>query len=288
MSSKAVAIPKPKKDEIIPKSPKSNWIMVQIIFLVCVLVFFYASPHLFRNLNEYLLTPVGSRVEVTPNKFVTINAWTYSEKDDVMEVELGVENLKYDGDGECSFSALIRGLNVSEGHTRDVLVTDDLAVVQIYDLPSGWNEVALRVSIGSDPSFASLFTNRLDVTRVDTIPVQTETEYRVGTLQRQVSDCEANIETCRNEIEEAKVRIANIEQSIAEIEAQKKYMTAAQIEEADSSIDSLQSRIHSEQTSITEYEASIREYEARIELLNDEIADVQAGKTGTVQQQNQD
>lgn len=263
-----------------PKSPRSTSIGIKVSLILLLFIFFWASPFLFSNLNEYLLTPIGKRMEIGTKRYVTLTSWTYSPSQKRMEIDLSMENLAYNGLDDYSFSCVSRGQSLKHYTVDTVLSSSDLVVVTIDGVADNFNEIKLEVHVVGGDGSVSLYSNRKDVERVSSIELLTETEYRITSLNRRVENITGDIETCKNSIEDAKVRIENINLKIQDLEASKAYQTASEILETNHTISQQKSLITTEEKNIEAWNSQIVEYESRIMLTKKEIEDLKAHQEG--------
>lgn len=267
------------KKGMLPRDEKNYHQAIRVICIISIYLFFFLSPWIFSNANDYRLTPIGVEQSLPSNRSVTINAWTYSSAQRTMEVQLGFTNNNYDGDNIYSFSALANGLNITNLAVDVVVHSDDLYVIHIKNIPSNYSQVRLSVSLSSNPAISTnLYSNKRDITPVSHIEQKSEKEYRIESLERKISNYENTIAELNETIEASTTRIENMRIEIAELESSKQYQTAAQISKTDSTILQKENEISSEQGNIEAAHAEISEYTARIELVNREIDDLRKEK----------
>lgn len=247
-------------------------IAIFLVFTLSVYAFFFtANNWLYESINVKATT-IGSS-QTFENRTVTIGKWEYSEVQNLMEIELAIDNLAYDGIDEYDFSVAINP-STKNAEIVEIISKDNYIVIQIENVPENFTEISLRMSFDGASDTLKLYTNKEEVTYVDELLVKTYAEYQIDGIYRNIESYENQITSYQDLIEDEETTITNIQKSILTDEESKAYKTEEEIAEINSSISSKYSTIETKQKLIISYNYEIEQLEEKIENAQNQIKDL--------------
>ncbi len=252
---------------------KNNFIWIYLSIVLLIYILFFVSGNLFFSNIRTSATELNSTLNYQ-SRNITLLRWDYSEEQHLMEVELEVQNLAYDGINDYEFSCLFRP--ETKVNITQIISEDDYIILQIEDVPINFNESSLRLTLpDSNADSLKFYTNSIAVNRVSNLYQKSLTEYMTDRLYRDISMYEENIAALDERSEESKKTIENILLSIQSDEENKKYKTAAEIEEIETLISAKEEDIKSEENLIKSYEKEKTELLSKIDNAYKEITDLE-------------
>ena len=257
------------------KNKESIRFLLIIFFFIGGYVFFFSSMYWMpASVDASYLTRVGK--ETTWNdRNVTITRWEYSEKQNLMEVELSVENKSYDGKNKYDFSAVdLRGRKLK---AETVIEDADWIVLQLKEIPEKWSDVSLRMEIaGADKERLKLYTNINEVAKVEKIETLSRSGYLKKRFEGEIENYQTSVSEKQKKIETLQGEIGEVRKEIERITESKLYQTDKQKQESDSLISDANSTISTKEKQIATLQSEIEEINKRIEMKEKQKED--AGK----------
>ncbi len=241
---------------------KNTFLKIYLAIIVLGYAFFFSSSSLFFSGITVEATKINSTLEYK-NRFITLLRWEYSESQDLMEVELEIENLAYDGIDDYNFTALFKP-STSDIVIDKVINEENYVVIQIKNIPKNFVDLSLRMAIEDSEENIRLYTNKEEISRVDSLESLTLNEYRINMLEREIAEFENQIIDFENKIDEEIQTILNIQKSIEHDIESKKYSTADEIETINNNIRTKEENIKSRHDTIANLERKIKETESKI------------------------
>lgn len=215
--------------------------------------------------------------EIEWNKrVVSLLRWEYSEKQNLMEIEIEVTNKEFDKKNNYEFSVMES--NGKRLKVDSILVEPDWIIVQVRNVPKRFRELSLHMGIENDDNegYVRFYTNKNDVERVEKIKKKSKKEYMVVRLEETVAGYHEKIEEIEKEIEKEQKSIAEIEKEIMRLEAKMPYQTDEEVEQTQKLIDDAKYTIDSSNSTIEKKHQLIEEYHTRIEKTEEKAAEVQS------------
>lgn len=111
--------------------------------------------------------------EIEWNKrVVSLLRWEYSEKQNLMEIEIEVTNKEFDKKNNYEFSVMES--NGKRLKVDSILVEPDWIIVQVRNVPKRFRELSLHMGIENDDNegYVRFYTNKNDALLNNTISVQ--------------------------------------------------------------------------------------------------------------------
>ncbi len=251
---------------------KKNFFLYSFLTLVIVgySFFFVGGNFMFDNVRVEAST-IGKVFE-HEKRNITLLRWDYSKEQQLMEVELSVQNLAYDGINDYEFTCELRPS--SDVSIKQIISEDSFIVLQIENIPSDFTEISLRFIVPGTNTWLRLYSNKEAINYVDTLTAKSLVEYEIDSLLRTIENHEKDISELDNLIKDKETEIENITASILSDEERKKYMTADEIEDINKTIDDRKELISSSQALIQNYQLQINEIRAKIDNINKQIEDL--------------
>lgn len=243
---------------------KNNILRIYLAVIVVCYAFFFNADMLLYGSVTATASSTGT-VMTYESRNITINRWEYSPTQNLMEIELSVENLAYDGINDYDFTCVIRP--TTEATITQIISEDNYIVLQISDIPEDFIEVSLRLSVETSNETLKMYTTIDEIDIVDNLEVKTLLEYQIDALYRSITDYESQIDELYAQIESEENTITNIESSILTDEESKQYKT-------DDEVETINDNIEEKYKLITEKEALISSYKLQIIELNTKIDNI--------------
>lgn len=244
-----------------------NLFLVLVVILAGYAVFFTSHQWMPKSANGSLLTPLNEPVTYEGREF-TIRRWDYCESEQTMEIELDIANSTFDGLNSYSYYLRTRTGDEVQGYgVIPVVETPRFLVLQAKQIPAGFQDVALYIQIAdpnADHDYLTVYTNNTAIGQAETLPEQTEPEYRKNRITREIRQVQDTIDKNNAASGEAQEKIARIKDAIAEIEADKIYQSSGQIEESDKQIAAYMQQQKDAEATVKELEQENQELKEKI------------------------
>lgn len=251
------------------------FISVFVLFTVGYLVFFTSNYWMPVTSSATAFTVPG-REQSWNGKGITLIRWDYCEENQVMEVELDVRNLAYDGQNKYQFTAQARG--GSQIRVTPIIEDGDWIILHLTDLPKRWSEILLRMDqeAYNDQTAGALklFTNIKDVHRVGKIETKDWAGYRKQRFENQIALSRDQIEECQQEITAKQKKIQEIESEMIRLDETKKYQTADEQVQTDQSIETARKEIAKKEEEILDLQEEIRQLTEKVSLIQKQMEEV--------------
>ena len=251
------------------------FITVFFLFIAGYLFFFTSNYWMPVTSSATAYTAMGKELSWN-GKGVTLTRWDFCEKDHVMEVEIDIRNLAYDGQNKYLFSAQSRG-------GRQIAVTPviedgDWIILHLANIPERWSEILLRMDQKeySDQTAGGLklFTNINDVNRVDRIETKDWAGYRKQRFENQIILYQDQIAEYQQENTKCQNQIAEIKTEITRLAGIKKYQTVDEQAQTDQSIESARKEIAKKEQKILETQEEINQLTEKVSLIQKQMEEV--------------
>lgn len=244
-----------------------NLFLVLVVILAGYAVFFTSHQWMPKSANGSLLTPLNESVTYEGREF-TIRRWDYCESEQTMEIELDIANSTFDGLDSYSYYLRTRTGDEVQGYgVIPVVETPRFLVLQAKQIPAGFQDVALYIQIAdpnADHDYLTVYTNNTAIGQAETLPEQTEPEYRKNRITREIRQVQDTIDKNNAASGEAQEKIARIKDAITEIEADKIYQSSGQIEESDKQIAAYMQQQKDAEATVKELEQENQELKEKI------------------------
>lgn len=244
-----------------------NLFLVLVVILAGYAVFFTSHQWMPKSANGSLLTPLNEPVTYEGREF-TIRRWDYCESEQTMEIELDIANSTFDGLDSYSYYLRTRTGDEVQGYgVIPVVETPRFLVLQAKQIPAGFQDVALYIQIAdpnADHDYLTVYTNNTAIGQTETLPEQTEPEYRKNRITREIRQVQDTIDKNNAASGEAQEKIARIKDAIAEIETDKIYQSSGQIEESDKQIAAYMQQQKDAEATVKELEQENQELKEKI------------------------
>lgn len=262
-----------------------QWISQYCRTLYYILVIFlFAAGYLFFFTSNYWMPVTTSATAYTAmgrelswnGKSITLTRWDYCEKDHVMEVEIDIRNLAYDGQNQYQFSAQSRG--GKQITVTPVIEDEDWIILHLADIPERWSEILVWMDqknhSGQTADALKLFTNINDVNRVDKIETKDWTGYRKQRFENQIALYQDQVAGYQREIADSQNKIQEIEAEVTRLYGTKKYQTMDEQEQTDQSIESARKEIAKKEQEILDQQTEINQLTEKIKLIQKQMEEV--------------
>lgn len=255
----------------------------ETLYFVSMFVLFIAGYLFFFTSNYWM--PVSSSAtaytsmgrELSWNgKGITLTRWDYCEKDHIMEVEIDIRNLAYDGQNRYQFSAQSRGGR--QITVVPIIEDEDWIILHLVDIPDRWSEILLWMDqkeySDQTADALKLFTNINDVKRVDQIETKDWIGYRKQRFENQISLYKDQIREYQQEIADSQNQIQEIEREIVRLDGSKKYQTMDEQMQTDQSIESARKEIAKKEQEILDIQVEINQLTEKVTLIQKQMEEV--------------
>ena len=244
-----------------------NLLLLLAVILAGYLVFLTSSHWMPASSAGSLLTPLDEAVTYEGRE-MTVRRWDYCEAEQVMEIELDVTNNTFDGLDSYTYYLRTRTGDEIQGYRiAPVVETPRFLVLQAKQIPAGFQDVALYIQIAdpdADHDYLTVYTNNTAIGRAETLPEQTEPEYRKNRISREIRQVQDTIDKNNAASREAQEKITRIKDAIAEMESDKIYQSPGQAEESDKQIAAYMQQQKDAEATVEELKLQNQELEEKI------------------------
>lgn len=240
-------------------------------------IFFFTSKIWMPTAGDAtMLTKIGSSVNWNDREMKLLR-WQYSPDQKLMEVELAVNNKKFDGINNYKYEAVESNGTVLK--TNVIIEDPDWIIVQIEGVSKKFSEVSFRIMTTEEDAnieTLKLYTNTNDVSRVDKLEVRTRNGYLVTRYEEEITNYQNEIDDLTTQVSENESQIKEIKKEIKRLLSKKDYETEEEktetnilINEARSSMKNLQSKNDANETQISEYQERISNLQEKINSIGE-------------------
>ena len=251
------------------------FVSVFVLFIAGYLFFFTSNYWMPVSSSATAFTEVGRELSWN-GKGVTLIRWDYCEKDRVMEVELDIRNLAYDGQNRYQFSAKSRG--GKQITVTPIIEDEDWIILHLEDVPKRWSEILLwmdqREYTDQTAGALKLFTNINDVKQVDQIEIKDWTGYRKQRFENQITLYQDQIAEYQQEIADNQNKIQEIEAEITRLSGTKKYQTMDEQAQTDQSIETARKEIAKKEQEILDTQGEVNQLTEKVSLIQKQMEEV--------------
>lgn len=251
------------------------FVSVFVLFIAGYLFFFTSNYWMPVSSSATAYTEVGRELSWN-GKGVTLTRWDYCEKDQLMEVEIDIRNLAYDGQNRYQFSAQSRsGKQIT---VTPIIEDEDWIILHLVDVPERWSEILLWMDQKeySDQTAGALklFTNINDVNEVDRIETKDWAGYRKQRFENQITLYQDQIAEYQKEIADNQNKIQEIEKEILRLDGSKKYQTVDEQVQTDQSIENARKEIAEKQQENMDTQDLINQLTEKVSLIQKQMEEV--------------
>lgn len=250
-----------------------NLFLGVFIFLFCGGYFlFFTSKTWLQTDSDLIKATALQKTQPFQERDITVGRWDYSEKQNMMEIELDILNRSVDGIDTYKYNAIER----TKGNLKVEAVVNepDFVILRIYDVPVKWREISIHIQLDDNSEVMKIYTNKNAVTRLDKINDMTETEYRIAKVEGTISKYEKEIDSLQKEQEEIQEKIDQLNLNIRQLTESKEYQTDKEQIETDQLISQSGTEIESAEKQLEDNNAEIEEYRERINNAKLQIQDL--------------
>jgi hypothetical protein len=259
------------------------------IFITLMLVFGTSKLWLPSDV-KITNSKIGMEQTSSPNVSLKLRSWVYSKSSHYMEITFDVHN---NLDTQSLTFSPVAHTNVAKKKDMNVttaLYKDDTLIVQIKDVPQGWDVISLLVKDNfSDESNAmvrgaNFYCDVREVAIDESLHPMSELDYRIAAVQNQIDDVNAQIKDCNDQIAKANTDIDQLNFDIQSLKDNQKYQTPDEQSKSNSVISSKVSQIDTLKNNILKVQEQIKNYNDKLTKLNEKMADT---KNGTITDSSQ-
>lgn len=264
-----------------------------IVFVGGYLIFFTSTLWLPNTYIGVDVTPIGETV-TAGDRNVTVDAWSFSREQKLMEVMIEIENNSIDGIDEYVWTA-----KTKDGRLPVKIIAADpgFAVLHIADVPKDWTEASLRMTLPKSAGRAArefepvqIYVNDKIVTTVTKITEKDLIAYKRQAYQSKIRSFTEQIQRLQRQTKATNRSIREADAKIAEIQEKMEYQTEREKEESNDLIDELLAKKENLTREKEEQEKEIKELQEKI-ILQEQILEQLQNETsaeGTVQTEHQE
>lgn len=262
-----------KNQSVSIKSKRGTLMFKFFIFLfIGGYLFFFTSKLWMPTAGDAtMLTKIGTSINWNDRE-IKLLRWQYAPDQKLMEVELSVNNKKFDGINSYKYEAVESSGTVLK--TKVIIEDPDWIIVQIEGVSKKFSEVSFRIMTTEEEANVEtlkLYTNTNDVSRVDKLEVKTRNGYLVTRYEEEIVNYQNDIEDLTTQISENKSQIKEIKKEISRLQSKKDYETEEEITETNTLINEARSSMKNLQSKNADNETQISEYQERISNLQKKI-----------------
>jgi hypothetical protein len=242
------------------KNPNVRLAIPMILIMAGYILFLTSRLWMPPTSDARRLTPLMEAVS-GGGRNLTLTRWTYSEKQNLMEAEILIDNPNPDGVNEYGYDAVD-----SMGHrcnVEAVVAEPDYVVLQIKDVSRRWSEISLRIyvppsqikhdGVENDGTVIKLYTNVRDVDREEEIKTLSEKEYKLRRLDDEIKWAEYRKQQLYLLIASEKNNQQILEDEKERLAETMKFQTEAEAAETQSKIESAESQTEYSKSLIKKY-----------------------------------
>ena len=239
--------------------------------ITAIMYAFFFSSNLFMPPTFTGVDPlkIGSSIESEQRK-LTLLSWTYSKKQEKMEIILNLENLSLDQIKKYSWQVTDK---FGKKKTEVVIDEDSLIVLNVYGIKKNFTELKLIMGIrrqdkNIDTKFSELsfYTNSNIVSNVSYIGTKTVAGYKRQACFSVIKGYEKEIEKLEKRINTYEEKIDTANEKIKELNADIKYQTVSEKQATLEKILEITDKKKDYDDSIKECKNKIKETGKKIEL----------------------
>lgn len=242
-----------------------------IVFIGGYMVFFLSPVYMPTDFSTYKSTAFNTKESLDEKHQFTLLRWDYSEKQQLMELEMDIENTAFDGIFNYKYTA--QSQPSGRMKTTVILQEESYLVLQIENVPKDFEQISFRIALPDGVNVLRFYSNKNSINKVDNIQALSKSEYLINRLKRNIALYRENITAYQKEIEKNKETISNINSQNQELAAGKKYMTEAEAKQADQRMSSNNTLIEQTQKQNEKLRLDVMEEENKISLAEERIAD---------------
>jgi len=251
------------------KHYKNSTFILFIIFFVGGYTFFFSSSSWFPSIGiTKAFTPLDSSLTLD-NHIFTLKNWTWSETQNLLEIEIDVTNNNFDGNDSYLFSCRDQKFNSYEVIP---IIQDKNLLVYHIKAPEGFKELSFRLKVdkghqnSSYDNMVRFYTNSILVNKVSDIKPLSINGYYIQRLDRTILQYEKDINSYQEYVNELVNKISSANQ---EIKTLTETMDLLSTDDAEKS----KKRIETITSNITDFETEKNKTEENIFTLQDKITD---------------
>ena len=221
---------------------KKNKNLMFITLFIGMFVFYgfsFISPYLFSvNKDSLLYTEVKTDMELG-ELTVSINNWSYSPEEALMEVDINIDNENSEGISfNCAAMSRETGNTLTDLEADVIYSSSSYLVIFIKNIPERFNEVLLDLeSVNNNlVDSVSFYTNKFKVKNVDYIKEKEPIEYQIDRLESNMDSFKSLIDNCNKQIKNYQKNNSEITKEIEKLRGEEQYLTTEEIRETESKI----------------------------------------------------
>lgn len=256
-----------QKKERIRKKGNRFLFFFMLVFL-CGYTFFLTSPYWLPPVYQGVSPAVIGKPMEENQREITVSSWQYSEKQQLLEVIIEINNLSLDGINRYKWTARDKKGRLK---SRTVLETDKLVVIQVK-LKKDWTEAAIHMNLLSkdngktkfDPF--SFYVNDKVVKNVGHIGKQTKEGYMAICYESKIESYRGEIRKLKKKIRKEEQGIREADKKIKELKKESKYQSEDEKEKSTTTIKTIEDEKEKFEAEIEEYCKDIEEFNTKIAL----------------------
>lgn len=251
---------------------KKNIFLSVFLFLFFGGYFVFFSSKVWLHTDSDLIKATSlQKAYIVHDREISIGRWQYSQKQQMMELELDINNKSTDGIEKYEYEALERRKGKLD--TEVVINKPDFVILRLKNMPVNWREVSVHIQI-DDSNMLKIYTNKSAVKMVDNIQNRSENGYRIEREKNMITQYRNVILQLRKEQTKLQEGIDQLNENKKGLEKNKKYETEKEKQDTDQQISSIESEVDSKLNKIKENDSDVKEYTERIQMANKKIADL--------------
>lgn len=243
------------------------------VFFAMIFIFFFGGYAFFLTSTWWMPPNDQGRVKTELNqelnwldkRKVTLIRWDYSENQRLMEIEMEINNLSFDGVNTYKYAAVER--NKGNLQVKTILEEPDWIILQLTDVPKKFSDIAVQITNPDNGDFFSVYTNMQEVDRVEQISEKDRNGYLQLKYEHQIQAYEEKNKSLQKSAIEEEKAIKEITEEKNNLEKKAEYQTERQKQETANAILDAESKIQESKNKITEYKEEAQENQNRIEIL---------------------
>lgn len=245
-------------------------IFISLSIVLAGLSFFLYSRIIFSASGGSMYTELNSSASIGSRVF-KLTSWVYCPAQSLMEIEVDIEDMSYNGRDVYKVSTFERGGKTYE--TKIAAVCPTLMVLQVEEIEDGFNDIKVEICMlnedGSESDSIYFYTNSNNIARTDSIDSHSDTdEYYIARFDRYIAQYKTMINQMYDEIRQKEEQINNNNKLIGIYQHNKDFTAADEQKSLEQQINTLlninkdlESDIKSTQGRISEFNLKIEDYE---------------------------